>query len=51
MKNHEGYRDPTAGLAVKKAVRMQSKGKSTRLFYRLDEVEAFREVARCVLKR
>ncbi len=52
MKNHEGYRDPTAGRAVRNAVRRTRRGKdraSQSLTYRLGEIRSFRESAKCRL--
>ena len=48
MKNHEGYRDPTAGRAVRNAVRRTRRGKdraSQSLTYRLGEIRMFQECA------
>ena len=46
MKNHEGYHDPTAGRAIRNAVRKDRRGRAERsrpLTYRLEEIRVFRE--------
>lgn len=44
MKNHEGYHDPTAGKAIRRAHQAKRRGKSTisvPLTYRLGELPGF----------
>lgn len=46
MKNQEGYRDPTAGRAIRNAARKEKRGRaetSRPLTYRLREIRAFGE--------
>ena len=46
MKNHEGYHDPTAGRAIRNAIRKDRRGRVERsrpLTYRLEEIRVFRE--------
>ena len=45
MRNQEGYRDPTACMAVRNVSRKSRKGRdrtSRRLSYRLEEIQGFR---------
>ena len=45
MKNHEGYHDPTAGKAIRRAYRRRkTSAKVRRLTYRIGEVPAFRVI-------
>lgn len=42
MKNHEGYHDPTAGRAIRNAIRKDRRGRAERsrpLTYRLEEIQ------------
>lgn len=50
-KNHEGYCDPTAYLAIRR-YRRKRRGviKRDTLTYRLDEVPGFREAIRMILR-
>ena len=42
MKNHEGYHDPTAGKAIRRAHRRRkTSSKVSRLTYRIGEVPGF----------
>ena len=42
MKNHEGYYDPTAGKAIRRAHRRRrTRTKKSRLTYRLGELPGF----------
>lgn len=45
MKNHEGYHDPTAGKAIRRAHRAKRRGRSERnghpLTYRIGELPGF----------
>ena len=45
MKNHEGYHDPTAGKAIRRAHRVKRRGRSERnghpLTYRIGELPGF----------
>ncbi len=45
MKNHEGYRDPTAGKAIRRAHRAKRRGRGTAfhrtLTYRIGELPGF----------
>lgn len=48
-KNHEGYHDPTASAAIKRAVKKKKKkfGRSwNRLTYRLEEVPGLKQFMR-----
>lgn len=51
MRNHEGYFDPTAGLAIRSAQKRE-KGIHTAetLTYKLGELAAFQKVRRAILK-
>ncbi|MCI8666970.1 MAG: hypothetical protein HFG82_09930 [Dorea sp.] len=46
MKNHEGYKDPTAGRAIRNVTRRERRGQDEMpqtLTYRLEENRAFQE--------
>ena len=43
-KNYEGYSDPTAGKAIKKAGKKTGKKKRERLAYSIGEIEAFKDL-------
>ena len=50
-RNHEGYHDPTAGKAIRRASRTRSRKKAPNrqyLTYRLDELPGFRKARRLI---
>jgi len=49
MKNHEGYHDPTACKAVRRAYRQRKhKGHELHLFYSMSEARGFQEAQRAI---
>lgn len=47
-RNHEGYHDPTACRAVRRADRGRGKRRNTHLTYQLKEIRSFRKAVECL---